>query len=696
MDLMERLRAAYSKFGIPVLIILIFVVSIFIRIFHPYADPPVDLDNSGGLFFDEGALAHNARNKVMYGQWRIDRWNNMVYSPVQNFLVYVSFKLFGIGLLQERMVPITLSILMLGLFYLALRENYGQKTALLGLLLLGLNFPFSMFNRLGLAEIPFTFACVLSLYLFQKGMKNKPACIYLAGLSSFLAFVFKNFAYYLILAAFLTIAVYSIYREKLKIRYFFRDSILFGGGILTLFFPWYFIFYYPNAEEILAIGELQIAQSIPASGLRLLLNILSQPFLIYLSDYPILLLAGFGFAFYVLYQLISHKDRVNAIDLFAVLWLSGGIGFFSIFNYRPVRYYVPLIPPLCIFASRAIMILIENHGNIISRLKILRFNIAAGFFYFIVFLYFLIPKFRSPYLNFLKSLNDLLIFALLTSLILCLASMIFIYLYNRMGLFRRFIVPVIVIIFLAVNLATDSKNYYEYIKKPKYVIYNTSRELGEKLDSAFISGLATPVLVLENKHRALYAGREGWLDGQEDIFKRYRGISHIFAAVYNNEIDWYFKTFPDIMLKAELIKVYNIWKSEFFFFSLKDKTDKMKFYSNPSDGHDAIIIKSSFPATSKVNEKHEVWIEVKNSGKNPWLKKDGIKLGAIGDSDPFASTRHLLADDEAILPGQSKMFSFQMKAPRRAGIYATDWRMVKENSFWFGEPLLKIIHVKVD
>lgn len=690
---MQELRTVYLRCGIPALIILIFVVSIFIRIYRPYADPPVDLDNSGGLFFDEGGYAHNARNKIVYGEWRMDRFNSMLYSPISSYLIYISFKIFGIGLLQERLVPLILSILLLILFYKVMLNNYDIRTAIVGLLVMGLNFRFAMFNRIGLLENYLAFAYILTLFLFQKGINRNSFYLYLAGLSSILAFIFKNFAIYFIMTTILTIILNRIQKDRFNLKFMLKDLIIFGSGIMTLLIPWLFIFYYPNIKEIAAIGDLQIAQSLPGNISRLWSNILNQPFLLYLSDYPVIIMAGLGFSFYIFYSLISRKDNINVVDLLSTLWLLGGIAFFAIFNYRPVRYYIPLVPLICLLASRAIVMILENKERLFSNIRVIGFSIMA-LFYFMIILYLGIPKYKSLYLNFLKSLKDIMAFSLLVSIMLCVVSMILIYIYKKLARARSFIAPAIITILLIINSASDIRNYYRYLRGLDYKIYEISKEIGRNLERAFISGLATPALVLENDHRALYAGRRGWFDGHDDIFQRYPGISHVFAAVYNSEVDWYFKTFPEIMLKAELIKVYNIWKSEFYFFSLGNGREKMLFYENPSNEYDALVVKSSFPSFMKVNEKHEVWIEIKNTGKNSWLKKDEIKLGAINDSDHFTFSRHLLADNEVITPGQTKIFYFELQAPSRAGIYATDWRMVKENSFWFGEPFLKAIQVR--
>ena len=75
------------------------------RAVFPLADPPW-LAPIGITWHDEGVWAHNARNKALFGQWRLDQWNPMYVSPVFTGLEYLSFSVFGVGLWQARVVSI--------------------------------------------------------------------------------------------------------------------------------------------------------------------------------------------------------------------------------------------------------------------------------------------------------------------------------------------------------------------------------------------------------------------------------------------------------------------------------------------------------------------------------------------------------------------------------------------------------------
>jgi uncharacterized membrane protein len=103
--------------------------------------------------------------------------------------------------------------------------------------------------------------------------------------------------------------------------------------------------------------------------------------------------------------------------------------------------------------------------------------------------------------------------------------------------------------------------------------------------------------------------------------------------------------------------------------------------------NDAAIIANDIPTTMTAGQSYAVHVTVQNRGTTTWTASAGYKLGAVGDSDPFAPTRILLDPSDSIAPSQSKTFTFTMMAPSTPGSYVTDWRMVRELVAWFGTTL---------
>ncbi len=114
-----------------------------------------------------------------------------------------------------------------------------------------------------------------------------------------------------------------------------------------------------------------------------------------------------------------------------------------------------------------------------------------------------------------------------------------------------------------------------------------------------------------------------------------------------------------------------------------------------TNGDDTIVIRENIPATMTAGQSYTVRITVRNTGDTSWTAADGYKLGAVGETDPFAVSRIHLDANESVAPGAEKTFTFTMKAPQTAGTYVTDWRMIQERVTWFGPVLVsKEITVK--
>lgn len=659
-----------------------------LRVVHPTADPPYFLDWSGGLYFDGGAYTHNARNRLLFGEWRLDQWNNMYYSPLHNLLVYATFSLFGIGLLQERLVPITLSGLSLLLFYLLLRRAFGASTAFLGTLLLGANYLFIMFGRLGLLEIPQIFAATLTLYCFGNGVAGRGLrWFFLAGAASFLVYVFKNLGAYFVGAA-LASAVYASVSGPKRNRWGGLAAYLGGLGASVL--VWLVTFYLPNREAIAAIGSLWLAQSLPATPAQLAANVLTQPFFVAFARIPGVALLGFLGLALVGYLALRFRAGLHPVELFAGTWLASGAGFLALLSYRPVRYYVPLIPPLCLLAARLAVHALRPldlparaRRDPLLYLTVVLSALALAYFGLL------------PYLRWEVTLGTRFLLSLPVAIGALALAVLLLRPWSDREVRLRAGVGWGLLALLAVAVGLDLYQYWQWERRPSYGLVRISQELGRLPGRAVIAGLSTPALVLENGHRAIYAGREGWFDATPDLFQRHPEISHLLLATYNDELNWYYRTFPEVMARARLLKIYHVWKTYLFLYALREgESPRLLFPVGDTGGYDAVVHAVSFPFTVEPGQVFQATITMRNGGRQPWRPADGVALGAREDGDPFATARHHLRPEVVIRPGETVTFSLPMRAPSRPGLYVSDWQMVKERAFWFGEPHLVVVWVK--
>jgi len=146
-----------------ILLLIIAGVAILMRGLFPFADPPWQIP-VGVVWHDEGAWTHNARNMALFGAWETDRWNPMYLAPVFNALEYVSFRLFGVGLWQARLVSEALGFASVLLVAGAVRRAAGRTAGAMAGALMATNFVWVMWNRAALLETTMVVPMTAALY----------------------------------------------------------------------------------------------------------------------------------------------------------------------------------------------------------------------------------------------------------------------------------------------------------------------------------------------------------------------------------------------------------------------------------------------------------------------------------------------------------------------------------------------------
>lgn len=152
-------------------------LGIVLRFYSLNADPDWRLDWNPGLLTDEAFYMHNARNEVLFGNARLDEFNNMVLSPLIHWIHVQVFQRFGVGYPQGRAVSVLLSLLSFALFYrlllLVFRSTQFKRLPdflfpLIGVCWLAYEHTYLLFNRMALLETPLAFFCLLSLWAFAE------------------------------------------------------------------------------------------------------------------------------------------------------------------------------------------------------------------------------------------------------------------------------------------------------------------------------------------------------------------------------------------------------------------------------------------------------------------------------------------------------------------------------------------------
>ncbi len=551
-----------------ILIVILFLLSL--RMIHPAADPPDNLSASGGPFGDPGGYAFHARNKILFGQWEIDKMNSPLYSsPIPALVTYLSFKLFGIGFIQMNLVPILFSCLTLIFVFLLLRDtlNGSPSLGIIAFALLGLDYLFLMYSRIANRVMPMIFFLVLSLFFFQKGAKDKK-WYFLAGASSFLAFATKGVCFYVVGAFFLGFFVHLVLEHGWK-----KASVPFGlylAGFLLVFLLWMIVIYIPHTDDLRSISSINVSFLIPPKSLsKILYYFWIRPSLL-LERSPILsVLSSFSLLFF-LSRAAREPKKIKLLEWIILFWFIASVIYFSIIQQRVTRHFIPQLIPMVFLSAWFIQSFLKS-GRLT---KPRRFNLFFGMLLFF-WLLFPLSKILKPGLDRLPSAfsNIWIATAILAAVSVLVVVLAFVLIRSWPDSFSLSFTPlakkiILVLVFLGV-IFFNGKPYLAWALHPKFKLRNISFDLGEAFDHAVISGLWAPVISLENKHRA-HESFPGFVNDEKDFLEKFQ-VTHVFAstAFNNQEIDYYRRNFPEAMGKARLLAKYPVWRTEMLLYDLK-------------------------------------------------------------------------------------------------------------------------------
>ena len=186
---------------------IVILLAAALRGLFPTADPPWRT-TVGIVWHDEGAWVHNARNRVLFGEWRLDEWNPGFIAPVFTGLEYLSFRAFGVGLRQARLVSQVAGVLTVLLIALGVSRVAGRRAGLFAGGVMATAYVHVMYSRAALMEATMLLWLAAGWYSVARSERS-PVWGFLAGLSAWLAFFTKASAVFFVvgLAAVSVLAV---------------------------------------------------------------------------------------------------------------------------------------------------------------------------------------------------------------------------------------------------------------------------------------------------------------------------------------------------------------------------------------------------------------------------------------------------------------------------------------------------------
>ena len=102
--------------------------------------------------------------------------------------------------------------------------------------------------------------------------------------------------------------------------------------------------------------------------------------------------------------------------------------------------------------------------------------------------------------------------------------------------------------------------------------------------------------------------------------------------------------------------------------------------------YDSAFVAQSLPTTMVVGQPYNVSVSMRNTGVWEWTAAQAFRLGSQNPGDNTHWGMGRVDTPGVVTQGQSANFSFTVTAPRTAGTYNFQWRMLREGVTWFGAP----------
>jgi hypothetical protein len=326
---------------------------------------------------DEGWWTAEARDRVLFGDWVTDDYNQGLAVPAASWAWRLGFELLGVTLLAARMPSLVAALLVLLLLgRMSWRGRTGSEV--LGVLLLASSLPFALHARVALPELPSLLGVVAAWWLL--GGKRRGATL-LAGLAFGLALSAKASAV-VALPPLLWIArgadqpawrlpagggrverVSLLARWSRTVNFAFASLLCWGLARLP------FGLSYP--DQLSALEGLHRGENLPLNPVDLLANLAYFPFpapFLYQTA-PLLALAGIGA--WALGLQWRRRDLTGQALAFLLL---GGLTQALLLNPADRRFIV-FLPALAILALRGWRALAD--GEKLPSLQFRHLNLGA-------------------------------------------------------------------------------------------------------------------------------------------------------------------------------------------------------------------------------------------------------------------------------------------------------------------------------
>ena len=321
---------------------VVLAAALLLRAINLDADPSALI--SRDVITDEGWWAHNARNAVLYGQWRVDDHNLGLYSAyLYNALIYIAFETLGVSLTATRMLSALAGWLTIVLLFLMVRREISSRAAVIASVLLGFSNLHIIYSRAGFAESTMVFFLALAVLLWSL-RRNHPLFAFASGIAFALMLLTKVTAIHILAGLALVIGVEAIRRSTARL-----EIMAFGGGMILVICAYGILFIAPNFHGWLefnaANGSGSEWPSSFAGGIYSILKLLGSSF--YRKAPLITALTLLSLSVLVIdacrIGLLNMIRGARELEIICASLLIGYLASLSFTVYQPERRFLPAL-----------------------------------------------------------------------------------------------------------------------------------------------------------------------------------------------------------------------------------------------------------------------------------------------------------------------------------------------------------------
>ena len=453
-----------------------------VRLIHLGADTPPEVSSSAGLYVDEGYKTLSPRNLLLFGttHWHPkDAYSGwMSTSPVTSWAYYASFRMFGANIEAARGVTVLFFALFLVGFAVAMSRRYSLGLIVAGLVLLGFESILFFLSRVALLEIPIVTFLYGLLFVFARTKPRSAATPFLLtfGASLFLVLGVKISALLYLGPVLLAVSTFLVLEKSRHHSYVKRRYVI----VISLAVLVLLVLTREAWLSRMEIGPLEIGRQIFDNPL--------------VRGAPVPILAGVLCAVHVLVcrpELIFRN--VYRLSLVAIVLL--GLPSIAIFDYNPLRYYVPLLPAYLLLVLEWVHLRGWEFPAPRKSIPTMLASVVFMMPWIYYILGFLLMRqsvwFSGGELSFFE-----------VAVVLTLALVVW---WFRSFTLRGKVVATTLLLLLASFLIQNTRSVGSFLIRPTFQAQKIRSDLMQLLpDDAIVAGVWAPFLMMGTPYRVLY------------------------------------------------------------------------------------------------------------------------------------------------------------------------------------------------